>query len=74
VGVGGRRCARRHRRGALGVASSRTGTTATLAISFAGQVLVGVLIDRLSGSAIPPVRAAGGAGLVLIGVVLLAGR
>jgi uncharacterized membrane protein YdcZ (DUF606 family) len=60
--------------GALGLASSRSGTTATLAVSFAGQILVGVLVDRLSGTAIPPIRAAGGAGLVLIGVVLLAGR
>jgi transporter family-2 protein len=60
--------------GALGVASSRGGTTATLAVSFSGQMLVGVLIDRLAGDAVPPARAVGGAGLVLAGVFLLAGR
>jgi uncharacterized membrane protein YdcZ (DUF606 family) len=60
--------------GALGVASSRGGTTTTLAVSFSGQMLVGVIIDRLAGDAVPPARAVGGAGLVLAGVYLLAGR
>jgi uncharacterized membrane protein YdcZ (DUF606 family) len=60
--------------GALGVASARGGTTSTLAVAFAGQIIVGVVIDRVAGDAIPIGRAAGGAALVLAGVVLLAGR
>lgn len=58
--------------GALGYASQRIGVSTTLALALGAQLIVGLLVDRVSGEVVISIRHPLGVGLLIAGVLLIA--